>query len=63
VHDVGSAKLRTAAELLTPLFYFLMFLALVAALSGSAGSALVVLLLGATAHVVRAALEELRLRA
>jgi len=55
-------RLGTAAELLTPFFYFFMFVALVAAFSGSAGGAFVVLLLGACAHIARAALEELRLR-
>lgn len=51
-------KLEKAAERLAQGFYGLMLLALVALLFGSAGWAFLLLVLGACAHVGRAACEE-----
>jgi hypothetical protein len=62
VHGIDLKRLGAIAELLTPFFYFFMFVALVAAFCGSAGAAFVVLVLGACVHIAQATLEELRLR-
>jgi steroid 5-alpha reductase family enzyme len=50
-------KIERTAELLALLFYALMAVALLAALVGSTGSALALLLIGAALHVVRFSLE------
>jgi hypothetical protein len=50
-------RLERFTEPLALLFYALMAVALLAALVGSTGSALVLLLLGAAAHVVRFSIE------
>lgn len=60
MQGIDLERLERLAEALTPIFYFVMFLALVTALVGSTGVAFVLLLLGSGAHVVRAALEEVR---
>jgi hypothetical protein len=49
--------LAKRAEALTIVFYVLMFLALVCALAGSAGSGFLLLILGSCAHVVRVGIE------
>lgn len=51
-------RLEKVEEGLALFFYFFMFVALVAALDGSIGSGLVVLVIGSCAHVGRAALGE-----
>lgn len=50
-------RLPKLAEALAVLFYALMFLALVCAFAGSAGSGFLLLLLGACAHVARVGIE------
>jgi len=50
-------KLERMTEPLARLFYALMAVAVLAALVGSAGSALLLLLLGAAVHVVRFSIE------
>ena len=55
---IGLDKLEKAAELLARCFYGLIFLALVVLLFGSAGWAFLLLVLGACAHVGRAACDE-----
>jgi hypothetical protein len=58
VNDVDLDRLEQVEEGLALLFYFLMFVALVAALSDSMGSGFLILLLGSCAHVGRAAVGE-----
>lgn len=55
--DIDPERLPRLAEALAVLFYVLMFLALVCALAGSAGSGLILLVLGACAHVCRVGFE------
>ncbi len=51
-------RLESFADALTRLFYCLMVVAFFAAILGSAGTGLFLLILGAAAFVVRAALED-----
>jgi hypothetical protein len=51
-------RLEQLAEGLALAFYVLMFTAFITALAGSTGSGFLVLILGACAHVGRAAIEE-----
>jgi len=51
-------RLETIAEGLALLFYVLMFVAFVMALAGSAGSGLLLLIVGSCAHIGQAALRE-----
>jgi hypothetical protein len=51
-------RLEKIAEGLALLFYVLMFVALVMALAGSAGSGFLLLIVGSCAHIGRAALGE-----
>jgi hypothetical protein len=59
MHGVALDSLEKAAELLALFFYVLTLMALVMTLAGSIGSGFVLLILGSSAHVGRAALEEL----
>jgi hypothetical protein len=54
---IDSERLSKLAEALSILFYILMLLALVCAFAGSAGSGLLLLVLGSCAHVCRVGAE------
>jgi len=58
VYGIDSERLEKLAEALALFFYLLMFMALVTALAGSAGSGFLLLVIGSCAHVARAALVE-----
>lgn len=58
MHGIDLERLEKLAEGLALLFYIFMFMALVTALAGSAGSGFLLLTLGSCAHVGRASLEE-----
>lgn len=58
MHGVELDSLEKAAELLALVFYVFTLMALVMTLAGSIGSGFVLLILGSSAHVGRASLEE-----
>jgi hypothetical protein len=58
MHEMDLDRLEKVEEGLALFFYLFMFVALVAALDGSIGSGLVVLIVGSCAHVGRATLAE-----
>jgi hypothetical protein len=58
MQGVDLDRLEKFAEVLALAFYVVMFTALVMTLAGSAGSGLLLLIVGSCAHIGRASLEE-----
>ena len=62
MHGTDPNRLERLGEALTPLFYALMLVSLLAIFVGAAGSGAALLILGGCVHVVRASCTELAAR-